>query len=67
MSEQESKNFVFLKIFEASQSAFESSEKALKAAEKALTTAKIANVEAKAVLNAATEALKMYHIVKSQQ
>ena len=50
--------FTFLKLLEASQTSFESSEKALKAAEEALTAAKIANVEAKAALNAATEAFQ---------
>ena len=51
-------NLLYLKFMEASQSAFESSEKALKAAEEALTAAKIVHVEAKAALDAATEAFK---------
>ena len=53
-----SNNLLYLKLLEASQSAFESSEKSLKAAEEALTAAKIVHVEAKAALDAATEAFK---------
>ena len=49
-------NLAYLKLLEASQSAFESSEKALNAAEDALTAIKIVHVEAKAALDAATEA-----------
>ena len=58
MSKQTSNNLAYLKLLEASQSAFESSEKSLKAAEEALTAAKIVHVEAKAALDAATEAFK---------
>ena len=56
MSNQIRNNLAYLKLLEASQSAFESSEKALKAAEEALTAIKMVHVEAKAALDAATEA-----------
>ena len=58
MSSQMSINLTYLKLLEASQSAFESSEKALKAAEEAFNSAKRANVDARASLDAATEAFK---------
>ena len=53
-----SNNLIYLRLLEASQSAFESSKKGLKAAEEAFNAAKIVNVEAKAALDAATEAFK---------
>ena len=56
MSNQMINNLTYLKLLEASRIAFESSEKALKAAEEAFKSAKIVNVDAKAALDAATEA-----------
>ena len=58
MSNQISNNLTYLKLLEVSQSVFESSEKALKAAEEAFNAAKRANVDARAALDAATEAFK---------